>query len=139
MEQHEFMSADWIAMAREQITQAFSGTDLRGVEFTLSEEFRDPPAHLRRNGVGAIGFSVRVADGTVEVGDHPDESADLRLISDYDEALPFARATDAGAADPKVMQERIMAGKLTIVGDPTAAPPALASIDIHELLAPRTA
>lgn len=136
---HEFMSADWIAMARQQIVQAIGTKDLRGIDFTLCEEFTNAPAHLLTRGASTVGFYVRIANGGVEVGDHPIEDADLRLVSDYNDALPIARAADSGAADPRVMQERIATGKLTIIGDPTAAPATLADVDIHELLAPHTA
>jgi hypothetical protein len=139
VEKHEFMSAGWIAMAREQITRALAATDLQGVDFTLCEEFTNAPAHLGQNGDGTVGFCLRIADGAVEVTDRPSADADLRLISDYAEALPIARATDARAADPALMQERIAAGKLTVIGSAAGAPAALAALNIHQLLAPRTA
>jgi hypothetical protein len=139
MEKHEFMSPGWIAMARAQITRALAAADLRGLDFTLCEEFTDPPAHLRPEGAATIGFCVRIAGGAVEVGDRPRDDVDLRLVSDYAEARAIARTTGARAADPAVVQQRISAGKLRVIGDPAAAPPALAAVDLHELLAPRTA
>lgn len=56
VEKHEFMSTEWVAMAREQITQALTARDLRGIDFTLCEEFTDAPAHLRRDGATTIGL-----------------------------------------------------------------------------------
>ena len=139
MEKHEFMSPAWIEMAREQIVHAFAGKDLRGIRFTLCEAFTDPPAHLRVEGSDSIGFFVRVADGAVEVGDHPIEEADLKVISDYDDALAAARVANATAAALDVMQERSAAGRLSIEGNPNAAPPVFTELNIHELLAPHTA
>ncbi len=135
----EFMSPEWIAMAREQITQALSGRDLGSNRFTLCEEFTNPPAHLRREGSDTIGFCLHVGDGRVEVGDRPAADADCTIISDYADALAIARDPDAGSADPAVMAKRIADGRLRIVGDPSAAPAVLRELDIHRLLAAHTA
>jgi hypothetical protein len=139
VEKFRFMSLEWIAMARDEITQALAGTDLRGVHFTLCEEFTHPPDDLRGDGQDTIGFTVQVADGRVGVGDRPTERADLRIVSDYDDALEVARDPDAPAAAPSAMEQRIAEGRLQVIGDPTAVPPSLAALDIHRLLASRTA
>jgi hypothetical protein len=36
------------------------------------------------------------------------------------------------------MEQRVAEGRLEIVGDPAAVPPALAGLDIHRLLSSRT-
>jgi hypothetical protein len=64
----EFMSPQWIAMAREQILHALDGKDLRTIRFTLCEEFTDPPEHLRRPGAQTIGFYIRLHDGRTSGG-----------------------------------------------------------------------
>jgi hypothetical protein len=46
VEKFRFMSPAWIAMAREQITQVLAGTALGGINFTLCEEFTNPPDDL---------------------------------------------------------------------------------------------
>jgi hypothetical protein len=74
----------------------------------------------------------------VEVGDRPIDDADCKIISDYDEARSVARDPEAAAADPAVMAERIAAGRLEIVGDPSTAPAALTELNIHRRLASRT-
>jgi hypothetical protein len=44
------MSPSWIETARHEFTKALATQQLDDDPFTLSEEFTDPPAHLRRNG-----------------------------------------------------------------------------------------
>ena len=139
LKRFEFMSPTWIAMAREQIVRALDGKDLRTIRFTLCEEFTNPPEHLRPSGAQSIGFYVRLKDGRVEVGDRPINDADCTIITDYTDALSVARDPEAAAADPAVMAERMAAGRLKIIGDPSAAPAVLTELNIHKLLAPHTA
>jgi hypothetical protein len=139
---HEFMSPSWVAMARREITAALSRRDLDVEPFTLSEEFTDPPSHLRSRSdpaSGTIGFWIRVGRGEVEVGGEPAAAADLRIISDYDDAVELARDPDAASADPAEAERRVDEGRLRIEGDPSQAPPALLQLDIHRLLAGHTA
>ena len=136
---YEFLSPPWIEMARAEITDALSSAgDLDVEPYTLSEEFTDPPPHLRPDG-GTIGFFVRVGRGRVEVGDRPEPGADCRVVSDYADALVVARDPDAGAADPEEAERRMATGKLRIIGDPWQMPMVLRQLDIHRLLARRTA
>ena len=139
VEKFEFMSREWIAMARDKITRALAGRNLGTKPFTLCEEFTDPPHHLRSPGSQTVGFCVRVRDGQVAVADRPMEGADCTIVSDYADALAVARDPDAPADDPAVMQQRIAAGRLKVIGDPSGAPPGLAEVNIHKLLAPHTA
>jgi hypothetical protein len=135
---HRFMTAEWIAMARGHITSALQETDLEGIDFTLCEEFTNPPDDLRSEGQDTVGFRVRIVDGNVSVDDQLDQPCDLRIVSDYDEASTIARDPDAPAAQPEVMQQRMREGRLRIEGDPADAPAALAELDIHRRLAPQT-
>jgi hypothetical protein len=132
------MSPAWIEMAREQITSALAQKDLRGIDFSLCEEFTTPPEDLRGANATTIGFFVRVADGRVEVGDHPIDDADLKIVSDYADALSIARDPGAPAAQQNAMADRIAEGRLIILGDPAAAPAIFAELDIHRLLSSRT-
>jgi hypothetical protein len=138
LEKYRFMSSGWIEMAREQITSVLAGADLDGIDFALCEEFTSPPDDLRRENAATIGFFVRVADGRVEVGDHPIDDADLRIVSDYEDAHSIARDPDAPAAQESAMEARIADGRLRVVGDPVAVPAILAELDIHRLLSSRT-
>jgi hypothetical protein len=135
---HEFMSGQWVAMARREITAALSGRDLDVEPFTLSEEFTDPPPHLRQGSSNTIGFFVRVGHGEVHVGDGPAPEADCRVISDYADALAIARDPDAASADPGEAARRAAEGRLRIEGDPSRMPAALQELDIHRLLASHT-
>lgn len=138
METFTFMSPAWIDMAREQITNALSGADLTDVNFSLCEEFTNPPDELRRD-ADTIGFVVRVVDGRVEVDGEPTEDCDVRVVSDYDDALAIARDPDAPVAQPNMIEKRIAQGRLQIVGNPADAPAVLAELDIHRLLSAHTA
>lgn len=133
----EFMSSAWIAMARREIIGALTGRDLGDTRFTLSEEFTDAPTHLR-HGNDTIGFSVRIINGTLEVDDHPDPDADLRVISKYSDALRIARDPAAASADPTEASQRMSEGRLRIEGDPSRMPVELQGLDIHALLAQYT-
>jgi hypothetical protein len=135
----EFMSQAWIEMARQRIEEVLGGKDLTGVSYTLCEEFTNPPEHLRRAPAATIGFYVRVKDGRVEVGDHPIDDVDCKIISEYEDALSVARDPEAPAADPKVITERLATGRLRLVGNPQAAPLLLRELNIHKLLASQTA
>jgi hypothetical protein len=138
MEKFRFMSRAWIEMAREQIIKSFAGTDLRGIDFTLCEEFTDAPEDLRPEGARTIGFVVRIDDGNVEVEGQPTDDCDFRVVSDYEDALAIARDPDAPVAQPTMMEQRLAEGRLEIVGNPADVPAAIAQLDIHRLLSSRT-
>jgi hypothetical protein len=139
MTRFEFMSPEWIAMARERIVNALAAADLGHARFTLCEEFTNPPAHLRREEEDTIGFCVRIDRGVVDVVDRPTSRADVIITSDYADALAIARDPEVAGADPAVMAERIADGRLTIEGDPSTAPAALRELDLHKMLAVHTA
>ena len=139
MEKFRFMSPAWIEMAREQITTSLTGVDLGGVNFTLCEEFTNPPDDVRREGASTIGFVVRFVDGTIEVVGEPTGDCDFRVVSDYEDALAIARDPDAPVAQPSMMEQRLAEGRLKIVRNPADIPAALAGLDIPRLLSSRTA
>jgi hypothetical protein len=132
------MSPAWIEMAREQITESLAAADLGGVNFTLCEEFTNPPDDLRPEGARTIGFVLRVSNGRVEVGGQPTDDCDFRVVSDYDDALAIARDPDAPVAQASAIERRVAEGRLEIVGNPADVPGALAGLDIHRLLSSRT-
>jgi hypothetical protein len=138
LETYRFMSPAWIKMAQDQIAGALAGQDLRGIDFTLCEEFTDAPDDLRPEGAATIGFFVRVADNSVEVGDHPTDDADFTIVSDYEDALAIARDPDAPVAQQSMMEARMAEGRLKVVGNPADVPAMLAGLDIHRLLSSRT-
>jgi hypothetical protein len=138
LDKYRFMSPGWIEMARAQITRVLTGENLAGIDFTLCEEFTSPPDDLRRDNAPSIGFFVRIANGLVEVGDHPLEDADFKVVSEYEDALAIARDPDAPAAQQSAMAERMAEGRLRLMGDPASVPAMLAELDIHRLLSSRT-
>ena len=44
-------------MLRDLIVDGLAGKDLSGIEFTVCEEYTNPPAHLRRPGHRRSGFT----------------------------------------------------------------------------------
>lgn len=135
---HEFMSPAWIAAARQVLTRALSRHVADVNPFTLSEEFDNPPEHLDPDNDGTIGFTVRVGHGEVTVTERPARDADLRVISDYAEALKVARNPNA-PADLAEVERRIAEGRLRIEGDPWRMPAILQQLDLHGLLSGMTA
>jgi hypothetical protein len=135
----EFMCREWIASAREEITRALAGKDLGPTRFVLCEAFTNPPQHLRRDDSDTIGFCLVVGGGALDVSDRPSPDADCTIVSDYADALAIARDPDAAANEEAAMAERVADGRLKIVGDPSAAPAVLRQLNIHALLAARTA
>jgi hypothetical protein len=133
------MSPQWIAMARDEITRALRDRDLGQRPFTFCEAFTDPPEHLRRPDGAPIGFCIRLDGTDVSVSDQLTEQADCTVVSDYAEALAIARDPESPSADPAAMAERIADGRITIEGDLSAAPAVLQEVNIHKLLAVRTA
>ena len=133
------MSPGWIDMAQRRIADVLAGKDLSGINYTLCEEFTNPPDHLRQGTAASLGFYIRVVDGRAEVGDHPIDDADCKIVSEYEDALPVARDPNAPAADPRLMQERLASGRLRIEGNPQEAPAILQNLNVHTLLASETA
>ena len=100
----DFCSKAWIAAARAYLLRASRDADLNGVDVTFNEVFTDPPAHLDPDGVGRIGWYLRVTDGQVEVGEGILPHADLRLTVDYAAVLPAARWLSSDAPLPEASQ-----------------------------------
>ena len=72
------------------------------------------------------------------MGDQGTDDADVRIVSDCEDALVIARDPDAPAAQQSAMEERVAQGRLKIVGNPTDVPAVLAGLDIHRLQSSRT-
>ena len=124
-EKLEFASAEWVDAMRRIVEEQLRETDLSGIAFSFSEEFTDPPEHLREPGAKSIGWYLRIAEGKVEVGRGVLESADSRVIADYQTTLPLARmvfgdnpqlAKEAAA----LVAEATAAGRMRREGDPAA-------------------
>lgn len=107
---YEFCSHDWIGVAREFIEQQAEGADLTGINVTFNEVFTDPPAHLDPEGVGKIGWYLRIADNRIEVSPGVLAEADVRATVDYQMVLPAARRLSTDPPLDEESQKALAAG-----------------------------
>lgn len=140
----EFLTSAWLDLVRFEIERALAGEDLRGIDFTTSEEYTGVPEHLQRDGQ-PIGYFIRIREERVEVGNHPVHDADLRMTVDYEVGLEAVRrelGEHASLDDPERaarLRGYIEAGKLRIQGDPSKSPDVLRRVNLHDRIAARTA
>jgi hypothetical protein len=143
MERYELGSEPWLDVMRAELADGLTGEDLDGIEFTLSEEYTDPPAHLRRGGAATIGWHMRISGGRFEVVGTPLDDADLRVVADYNALLPIAHEIHPdGGPTPETeaaIAALVAANKLELHGDRRGTPAVLAQVNLHNRLAPRTA
>lgn len=133
----EFCSKGWIAAARAYLLGESQDADLSGVDVTFNEVFTDPPAHLDPNGVGRIGWYLRVVGGQVEVGEGILPHADLRLTVDYATVLPAARWLSSDPPLPEATQAAL--GKaIQREGDAEAMAAVPWMAGLHDAMAVRT-
>jgi hypothetical protein len=134
LEKYELASPEWVTMLRGLVEEGLAGEDLAGINFTMCEEFTDPPAHLRRPGSATIGFYVRIENGEVVVGDHPID-ATFKLVGDYAAMREYAlRPFSPTQLDPDtaaMRQRMIEEGKLRVVGARADWPPVTSQRDLH--------
>ena len=76
-------SPEWVDALRRFLLTNVPPEDLEGINFSLSWEFSDPPADLRRDGCDVIGFSIVIRDGGIEIGDQPLAIADGLCRADH--------------------------------------------------------
>ena len=133
----EFCSTAWIDAAREYLLGESRHADLTGVDVTFNEVFTDPPAHLDPDGVGRIGWYLRVTGGQVEVGEGILPQADLRLTVDYATVLPAARWLSSDPPLPEATQ--VALGKaIQREGDAEAMAAVPWMAGLHDAMAVRT-
>ena len=133
----EFCSDAWIAVAREFIGQQAEGVDLKGISVTFNEVFTDPPAHLDPEGVGKIGWFLRIADNRIEVSPGILAEADVRATVDYRTVLPAARRL---SSDPPLDEEtqKALAASIQREGDNSALRGLKWLSGLHDVMAVRT-
>jgi hypothetical protein len=133
-ERFEFASPEWVTMLRGIVEEGLAGQDLTGINFSLCEEFTDPPARLRRGDEATIGYYVRVENGGIEVGDHPID-ASFKIIGDYAAMREYAlRPFSPTSLDPDtaaLRQRMIEEGKLRVVGARPDWGAAISQTDLH--------
>ena len=133
----DFCSHDWIAVARGFIEQQAEGADLTGISVTFNEVFTDPPAHLDPEGLGKIGWYLRIADNRIEVRPGVLAEADVRATVDYQTVLPAARRL---STDPPLDEEtqKALAASIQREGDASVLSGLKWLSGLHDVLAVRT-
>jgi hypothetical protein len=136
-EKFEFASPEWVDMLRDLIVDGLAGKDLSGIDFTVCEEYTNPPAHLQRPGSATIGFYVHIANGDIEVVDHVIEGATKKLVCDYGWAKRYAMRFP----DPKLRKQLIAEGTMRVEGENEMSnlPAVWLELDTTSLIRPRTA
>jgi hypothetical protein len=136
-EKLEFGSREWVDMLRDLILKGLAGKDLSGIEFTLCEEYTDPPEHLRRPGSSSIGLHVRIANGEVEVVNEVIDRATKKLVCNYDWAKRYAMRFP----DPKLRDQLMAEGIMRVEGEDEMSklPAVWLELDTTSLIRPRTA
>jgi hypothetical protein len=132
----------WTAKLRQtfEATLAAAGNDARGVNFSVSEEYRDPPADLAPTDDRALGWTCRIRDGEViEFARAPASDVDGRVQLDYDVFAELAAIVIAGDPDKQEQTERRAAsalaeGRMVITGTFDTAPPWLMA-NVHDIMA----
>ncbi len=136
-EKFEFASPEWVDMLRDLIVAGLADKDLSGIEFTLCEEYTDPPAHLLRPGSSTIGLYVRIANGEVEVVNDVLDIATKKMVCDYGWAKRYAMRFP----DPKLREQLMEDGLLRVEGENEMEklPAVWLELDTTSLTRPRTA
>ncbi len=134
---YDFCSHDWIAVARGFIEQQAEGADLTGISVTFNEVFTDPPAHLDPEGLGKIGWYLRIADNRIDVRPGVLAEADVRATVDYQTVLPAARRL---STDPPLDEEtqKALAASIQREGDASVLSGLKWLSGLHDVLAIRT-
>ena len=134
---YEFCSDAWIAVAREFIERQAEGADLTGISVTFNEVFTDPPAHLDPEGVGKIGWYLRIADNRIEVSPGVLEEADVRATVDYQTVLPAARRLSTAPPLDEETQ-KALAASIQREGDASVLRGLKWLAGLHDAMAART-
>ena len=114
-ERVEFASREWAAEADRylQAKVAAAGSALDGLSCSLTERWQNAPPHLGWKD-NVAGFSLRIADGGVEVGAGPAAEADVQIDGDYNAILPIAWTIYGGDAS---IRERAQREYGSLMGD----------------------
>src|SRR5262245_50874246 len=135
LQKYEFSSPEWMKMVRRLVEDGLRGKDISGIDFSMCEEYTDPPEHLRQPGTNSIGFTIRFADGTVELIDEPRDDVDFKLVGDYAALKEYSlRPFDPTNFDPETLaiRQRMMdEGKLRVDGRRAEWPAVLSDLDLH--------
>ena len=138
----EFCSTPWIDAMRRIIEEEIDTGLLAAVEYSQSEEFSNPPEHLRHDGALTIGYTILIADGRVQVLDRPSVDVLFHVVGDYALMADVARTPFGVAGVPhhvaELLRRAVDAGTLHIDGSRAARPEALDSLGLHDRMAALT-
>jgi hypothetical protein len=144
MEKVEFLSPEWIQLLRAIVIEGLAGVDLRGIEYSLCEVYKNVPTHLRRDGKPDIAFSVRIHAGKIEFGNTPLADATFSVVADHESMAPWVCLTHAetkeraGVEATVLMGQMIANGEMQVAGDLSARPACMVALNLHDQLAIRT-
>ncbi len=91
MGKFELGCAAWVDQVRRLLDEALSAEDLVGVTASFCEEYTNAPEHLRPPGEDAVGWHLRIADGSISVEPRVLRDADLRVTADYETIRGLAK------------------------------------------------
>ena len=131
----------WMTKLHEAFEAALlaAGDAVRGVDFSISEEYREPPADLAPADGAVLGWTCRIADGVVvEFSRAPQPDVDCCIELDYSVFAELAALVIEGdAGKQKAMEQRQVAainnGSFIVTGDLGKVPPCLANV--HDAMA----
>ncbi|MGH7805959.1 MAG: hypothetical protein ACREQJ_16545 [Candidatus Binatia bacterium] len=133
-EKHEFGSRGWFDALHLAIAKIVreGGPEVESVRWNVCEVFTDVPAHLAQGPGDRAAWHCRIRGREIAFGLGEIDDADLKIIADYATALPLARVrlADPGAQERvnETLMNAIGAGKMQILGDFGARPPAFAGL-----------
>lgn len=135
---YELGSVEWITAIHAIIRDLMQGADLDGISYSSSEEYLDPPPHLAIN--GRSGWHMIVADGQLRLGVGPLDTAERRVIADYQFIRPLASISYADNPDgeARVRDEAIAGaakGLLRAHGERSASSVFPQLAPLHDLVA----
>ena len=103
----EFASREWCDEANRYLQEqaALHPEALNGVEWSVTERWRNAPPHLGfRDNVA--GFWFTIAGGKIEVGPGPAAEADTEIDGDYNAILPIGWTIYGGDAESQARAQR---------------------------------
>ncbi len=140
----EFLSDAWVKEAEAFLREAVATRrGLQGVRFTMCEGFSDAPPGLGAPGNRAA-WSLRIADGRVEVGAGEIPDAELRVSGDYQAVTSLAQTVYAAGPEALARARRELAHRAGAdairISGRLPDEPALQRLlgDLHDHMAART-
>jgi hypothetical protein len=131
----------WMTKLHETFVAALrkAGDDARGVDFSIAEEYRNPPPDLVSADGAALGWTCRIVDGVVvDFSRTPQPDVDCYVALDYPVFAELATLVIEGDVDKQSSMEQRQAraiadGTLIVTGALVKAPPCLANV--HDAMA----